>query len=217
MGHLGRDHGVREEDTQDLVRFFIGTMLPGRLKMNLQRTNGTQVRGEWNVERCHCPGCRYLHAVDNRIERHFQQHPDMRANIKALGWFWGTIHTMIREKPRAMIAEVLREGEAYQCTVPQCGQIFANERGIKAHFTGYHGALLQKDWTATRCKLIQRFELMGEGEVDEDADVLERKEGGVEVEVEMEVRMGTGEGGMEENAEGEISEEERHRPRMQGR
>jgi hypothetical protein len=54
---------------------------------------------------------------------------------------------------------------------------------------------------------------VGKGEVDDDADVLERREGGVEVEV----RMGTGEGGMEENAEGEVPEEERHRPRMQAR
>jgi hypothetical protein len=83
MGHLGRDHGVREEDTQDLVRFFIGMMLPGRLKINLQRTNATQVGGELNVERCHCPGFRHLHAVHNRIERHLQQHRDMRATIEA--------------------------------------------------------------------------------------------------------------------------------------
>jgi hypothetical protein len=60
--------------------------------------------------------------------------------------------------------------------VRQCAQIFANEKGIKAHFMGYHGALLQKDWTTPRCKLIQRFELMGKGEVDADADVLERRE-----------------------------------------
>jgi hypothetical protein len=100
------------------------------------------------------------------------------------------------------IAEVLGEGEADQCTVPQCGQIFGNERGIKAHFTGYHGALLQKDWTAPRCKLIQRFELVGEGEIDADVDILERREGGVEVEVGVEMIMGTGEGGMEENADG---------------
>jgi hypothetical protein len=33
----------------------------------------------------------------------------------------------------------------------------------------------------------------------------------------MAVRMGTGEGRIEENAEGEIAEEERHRPRMQAR
>jgi hypothetical protein len=109
MGHLHRDHGVRDEDTQDLVRFFIGTMLPGRLKVNLQRTNGTQVRGKWNVERFNCPGCRHLHAVHNRIQRYLQQHQDMGENIEALGWFWGTIRTIIREKPRATIAEVLGE------------------------------------------------------------------------------------------------------------
>jgi hypothetical protein len=37
----------------------------------------------------------------------------MRANIEALGWFWGIIHTIIRERPRAMMAEVLGEGETY--------------------------------------------------------------------------------------------------------
>jgi hypothetical protein len=40
------------------------------------------------------------------------------------------------------------------------------------------------------------FELVEQGEVDADADVVERREGG------MEMRMGTGEGGMEENAAG---------------
>jgi hypothetical protein len=68
---------------------------------------------------------------------------------------------IIREKPRATIAEVLGEGEAYQRTMPQCGNIFANEKGIKAHFMRYDGPLLQKDWTAPRCKLIQRFDLVG--------------------------------------------------------
>jgi hypothetical protein len=135
----------------------------------------------------------------------------MWANIEALGWFWGIIRTIIREKPRATITDVLGEREAYQCTVPQCRQIFANEKGMKTHFTGYHGALLQNHWTAPRCKLIQRLELMGEDELDADADVLDRRERGVEV------RMVTGEGGMEENAEGETPGEERHRPRMQAR
>jgi hypothetical protein len=85
IGHLRGDHWVREEDTQNLARFFIVTMLPGKLKVNPQRTNETQVLGEWNVERCHCPGCRHPHAVHNGIQRHLQQHPDMRANIEALG------------------------------------------------------------------------------------------------------------------------------------
>jgi hypothetical protein len=84
MGHLRRDHGVRKEDAQDLVRFVIGTMLPGKLKVNLQRTNETQVHGEWNVKGRHCPGYRHPDAIYNRIERHLQQHPDMWANIGAL-------------------------------------------------------------------------------------------------------------------------------------
>jgi hypothetical protein len=140
-----------------------------------------------------------------------QQHPDLQANIEAPGWFWGTIRMIIREKPRVMIAEVVGEGEAYKCTVSQSRKIFANERDIKAHFTGYHRALVQKDWTAPRCKLIQRFELMGDGEVGADADVMERREG------EVKVRMGTEEGGIEKNAQEKIPGEERHRSRMQAR
>jgi hypothetical protein len=79
--------------------------------------------GMWRDAIAQGAGCRHLHAIRNRIERHLQQHPNMRANIEALGWFWGIIRTIIREKPRAMIAEVLGEGEAYQCTVAQCGNI----------------------------------------------------------------------------------------------
>jgi hypothetical protein len=52
-----------------------------------------------------------------------------------------------------------------------------------------------------------------EGETVADADSLERREGGVEVDV----RLGPGEGAMEENAEREIPQEERHRPRLQAR
>jgi hypothetical protein len=59
--------------------------------------------------------------------------------------------------------------------------------------------------------LIQRFELGGEGEIDADAHVLETREGGVAG------TLGTREGRMDGNAEGEIPEEERHRPRMQAR
>jgi hypothetical protein len=41
MGHLRRDHEAGEKNTQALIRFFIGMMLPGRLKVNFHRTNGT--------------------------------------------------------------------------------------------------------------------------------------------------------------------------------
>jgi hypothetical protein len=54
---------------------------------------------------------------------------------------------------------------------------------------------------------------VGEGHIDADADVLERREGGVEVKA----RMRSGEGGTEGNAERETPEEERHRPRMRAR
>jgi hypothetical protein len=49
---------------------------------------------------------------------------------------------------------------------------------------------------------------VGKGEIDADANVRETREGGTEVEVPI----GTGEGGMEENAPWQTPEEERHRP-----
>jgi hypothetical protein len=54
---------------------------------------------------------------------------------------------------------------------------------------------------------------VGEGKIDADGNVLERRQG----QVELQVRMRTGEGGMREKAEGQIPEVERHRPRMQAR
>jgi hypothetical protein len=45
MGRVRRDHGVKEGDSQDLVRSFHGMMLPGRLKINLQRTMGHEYVG----------------------------------------------------------------------------------------------------------------------------------------------------------------------------
>jgi hypothetical protein len=140
MGHLRHGHEVREAYAHDLVQFFKGTILPGRLKFNLQRTNEAQVHGKRNVERCHSAGCRNLHAAHNRIERHSQKHSVMRANIQALAWLWDTIRTIIRERPRATIAEVLGEGEAYQCPVPQHGQILANQKASRpmSHGTMKH-------------------------------------------------------------------------------
>jgi hypothetical protein len=104
MEYLRRDRGVREKDTQDLARFRIDTMLPGRLKVHPQSTNGTQIHGEWNVERCHFPGCRHLHAEYNQIKRDLETRPGTRATIEALGSFWGIIRRIIREKPRATIS-----------------------------------------------------------------------------------------------------------------
>jgi hypothetical protein len=54
----------------------------------------------------------------------------MQENIEALGWFWGTIRTIVQHKQRATIAEVLGKRKVYQCSVPRCWKVFANERGI---------------------------------------------------------------------------------------
>jgi hypothetical protein len=54
---------------------------------------------------------------------------------------------------------------------------------------------------------------VGEGDIGADANVLERREGGIKLETRMRIR----EGGIEQTADVEIPEEERHGPSMQAR
>jgi hypothetical protein len=74
---------------------------------------------------------------------------------------------------------------------------FANAKGNKAHFTGHHDILIRTDWITPRLELLQRFEVVGQGKIDEDADIVERREG------RMEASVTTGHAETRENAEGE--------------
>jgi hypothetical protein len=63
----------------------------------------------------------------------------MAKDIKALGWFWGTIHAMIKENPWTTIAEVL-------------GQTFflnAEWKGV-----GYHSRQ-RRHWLATSLRYMR--------------------------------------------------------------
>jgi uncharacterized C2H2 Zn-finger protein len=164
LGHLRKDHGETEEDTKDLVQYFIAKMLPRKLRVALFKMNGTRVEVKWDTERCHSPKCKYVHGKHDRVESHHRSHAGLQQNIEALGWFWGTIRTIVEEKKKATIAEVLGEGEIYRCTVPRCGEIFSSEKAIRAHFSRKHGELLQAEWVAPRTRLQQRFELEIPGE-----------------------------------------------------
>jgi hypothetical protein len=52
------------------------------------------------------------------INRH---HKDLASDIRALGWFWGTMRDIMKRKPLMTIAEALGEGDVWKCRQNKCG------------------------------------------------------------------------------------------------
>jgi hypothetical protein len=44
-----------------------------------------------------------------------------------LGWFWGTIHTMMKANPKMTIAEALGEGKFFECRKDGCNRPFQTQ------------------------------------------------------------------------------------------
>jgi hypothetical protein len=98
----------------------------------------------------------------------------MQDDIKQLGWFWGTMQTMIRGNPKVTIAEALGEGPLCECQEDRCHRIFATAHALNQHFSLTHAAetqqgceanirCLQQDWTLTK---YEDSDTEGDGEVD---------------------------------------------------
>jgi hypothetical protein len=178
--HLIHEHGVTKERTQDMMRFYIDTMMTGITEVCLSKPDGTEVRRKWKSERCHYPGCKYLHSEHRSMDNHVRkQHPRMHEDMRVLGEFWGIMRTIIRHNEKTTIAEALGSGEVFQCAVEGCERIFMSERSISQHFGKFHSERLQQNWIAPRCELHQKYEIRaredegegegeGEGEVEED-------------------------------------------------
>jgi hypothetical protein len=128
LGHLRKDHGETEEDTKDLVQYFITKMFLRKLRVALFKLNGMRVDVKGDTEPCHSPSCNYVHGKYGSVELHHRSHPEIQMNIEALVWFWGTVRTFVEEKTIATIAEVLGKGEIFRCTVPRCEEIFSSEK-----------------------------------------------------------------------------------------
>jgi hypothetical protein len=77
----------------------------------------------------------------------------MAKDIKALGWFWGTIHAMIKENPRTTIAEVLGQASFFECRMAGCGLPFQTQTALTPHFSQVHAAYTQERWEASSRRL----------------------------------------------------------------
>jgi hypothetical protein len=106
--HMQVVHGVSKEETSDMVRYFIMKLLPGRVETVVKTRVSSRVRGKWNLCRCHFLGCEYVSGDGSQVDTYMKKsYESMMKDIEALGWFWGTIHAMIKANPKTTIAEAL--------------------------------------------------------------------------------------------------------------
>jgi hypothetical protein len=93
-----------------------------------------------------------------RVEEHIRKkHNEMVKDIKALGWFWGTIHTMIKANPWTTIVEVLGRVSFFECRMEGCGLPFQTETALAHHFSQIHAAYTQEGWETSSRRLNQEW------------------------------------------------------------
>jgi hypothetical protein len=74
------------------------------------------------------PECDYCGTRDHNVDRDAKAHKEMYATMQALGWFWGSIRTMLRKGEQVTIREAIRKDSVYQCMVLECGKIFPTKK-----------------------------------------------------------------------------------------
>jgi hypothetical protein len=61
-----------------------------------------------------------------------KMHKGMAVDIEALGWFWGTIRTIIKQNLRTTIDATLGGGSVWECMVQGCGHFFSRKDPFKS-------------------------------------------------------------------------------------
>jgi hypothetical protein len=93
-----------------------------------------------------------------RVEAHIKKkHSEITEDIKTLGWFWGTIHAMIKENPWTTIAETLGRASFFECKMEGCGLPFQTKTALARHFSQIHVAYTQEGWEVSSRRLNQEW------------------------------------------------------------
>jgi hypothetical protein len=201
--HMQTMHGASQEETADMINYFIGMLLPEVIEPVITTCGGATVGGKWSFCRCHYPGCQHISTERCRVEGHVKKkHQSLKESIERLGWFWGTIQTMVRANPNVTIAEALGGGHFWECKMDKCHRPFQTETAVRLHFTQIHAACTQDRWEAPMRCLKQTWrmrnhdieERMEDGNEGEEADGQRQQEerppgrgragAGMEIEVE---------------------------------
>jgi hypothetical protein len=139
--HLHMEPAVPKTETIDMVQYFIAQMLPGAIRPVLMKRGNCVARQEWDGIRCHSPGCTRVHWKCAQMLEHINRHhKDLASDIRALGWFWGTMRDIMKRKPLMTIAEVLGEGDVWKFRQNKCGHFFATVDSLRRHFSHAHAS-----------------------------------------------------------------------------
>jgi hypothetical protein len=196
--HMQLVHGATKEETSDMTRYFLSRLLSKDIEAIVTTGSGRQVNQNWNFCRCHYPGCKYIHREGTRVEGHIRErHKDLQKDMKTFGWFWGTIHAMMKGNVKMTVAEALGEGEFWECRTGECHQAFQSEKCLRQHFSHTHAAYTQEGWEASSRRLNQKWSLQIEersgigdgGEQNQQAapELQNAEQRGVQAEVPAEV------------------------------
>jgi hypothetical protein len=158
--HMRVSHGASPEETADMMRYFIETLLPERVKMVVRTDRSERVRRNRSFCRCPHPGCKFISTDPCQVEAHVKSnHKSLKRDIESLGWFWGTIRGMVKKNPRVTIAEALGEGHFWECKMENCHRPFSTQSAVRIHFSHAHTACTQEGWETSMRRLKQDWSL----------------------------------------------------------
>jgi hypothetical protein len=112
-------------------------------------------------------------------------HKEMGGNMRALGWFWGSIRIMTQKNQRITIRKAIGECPVYSYIAPEYDKISATEKNLNhQYFQDHHGEKRNRFVIAFR-KLLETFEVSGrqerripeQGSVEEAGQQLPGEEG----------------------------------------
>jgi hypothetical protein len=78
-------HGASQKETMDMVSYVIRKFLPGPVEAVVRTDRGTRVRGDWQLHRCHYPGCSYVNGVRVRVEIHIRRKHEISRHSDGFG------------------------------------------------------------------------------------------------------------------------------------
>jgi hypothetical protein len=189
--HTQSKHGAIKEETADMFRYFIQRMLPMEIEMKVMTNEEREVQRDWNSCRCHFPGCTYINMKAYMVDSYVRGlHKETKKDMKTLGWFWGTLHTMIKENPKMTIAGALGQGHFWECKMEGCHQPFQSQKAMGHHFSQAHAAHMRKGWKGQSRRLNQTWKTVTREESDEDTQNERREERREEVHEENESTKG---------------------------
>jgi hypothetical protein len=152
-----------------MFRYLILRMLPMEIEMKMTTNDEHEVKREWNFCQYHYPVCTYINTKAYMVDSHVRAtHKEMKKDMKTLGWFWGTLHTMIKANPKMTITEALGQGQFWECKMEGCHQPFQSQKAMGHHFSQAHAIHTKIGWKAQSRRLTQTWRTLMQAEREEE-------------------------------------------------